>query len=182
LNTVGNGIGHDLKATLDNETSVVLNEFYASDLDTYQSGRVVYPLSDLEEGPHVLSLKAWDVHNNSATAKLDFVVVSDLEVFLDGLINYPNPIGAQGTTFRFDHNQACVALEMSLQIYDSRGVVVWSGQRTETPTGYRVDGWHWDGTSSGGEPLGMGTYLYRLDIRTPEGRDAAKTGRLVLLH
>jgi len=182
LNTVGNGIGHDLKATLDNETSVVLNEYYASDLDTYQSGRVVYPLSDLEEGPHVLSLKAWDVHNNSATAKLDFVVVSDLEVFLDGLINYPNPIGAQGTTFRFDHNQACVALEMSLQIYDSRGVVVWSGQRTETPTGYRVDGWHWDGTSSGGEPLQMGTYLYRLDIRTPEGRDAAKTGRLVLLH
>ena len=66
-------------------TSVVLNEFYASDLDTYQSGRVVYPLSDLEEGPHTLELKAWDVHNNSAKATLDFVVVSDLEVFLDGL-------------------------------------------------------------------------------------------------
>ena len=69
---MGNGIGHDLKATFDGGTSVVLNEFYASDLDTYQSGRVVYPFSGLEEGPHTLELKAWDVHNNSASATLGF--------------------------------------------------------------------------------------------------------------
>ena len=135
LNTVGNGIGHDLKATLDGSTSVVLNEFYASDLNTYQSGRVVYPFSDLEEGPHTLELKAWDVHNNSAKATLDFVVVSDLEVFLDGLISYPNPMDRRGTTFRFDHNQACVALTMSLSVYDSMGNVVWEGEREETPPG-----------------------------------------------
>ena len=111
----------------------MLNEFYASDLDTYQSGRVVYPFSDLEEGPHTLELKAWDVHNNSAKATLDFVVVSDLEVFLDGLVNYPNPMDRRGTTFRFDHNQACVALAMSLSVYDSMGNVVWQGEREETP-------------------------------------------------
>ncbi len=182
LNTVGNGIGHDLKATLDDETSVVLNEYYSSDLDTYQSGRVVFPFSDLEEGPHTLELKAWDVHNNSAKAQLDFVVVSDLNVFLEGLINYPNPVGSSGTTFRFDHNQACVALKMSLHIYDSQGTLVWQGERSDTPTGYQVDGWHWDGAASGGSPLGQGTYIYRLDIETPEGRQAGKTGRLVLLH
>ena len=181
LNTVGNGIGHDLKATLDGGTSVVLNEFYASDLDTYQSGQVVYPFSGLEEGPHTLELKAWDVHNNSASAKLDFVVVSDLNVFLDGLVNYPNPMNGSGTTFRFDHNQACVDLEMSLSIYDGRGNVVWEGERNETPPGYRVDGWHWDGASSSGSPLQAGVYLYRLEVRTPESRGAAQTGRLVLL-
>ena len=181
LNTVGNGIGHDLKATLDGGTSIVLNEFYASDLDTYQSGRVVYPFSDLEEGPHTLELKAWDVHNNSATANLNFVVVSDLEVFLDGLINYPNPMDRRGTTFRFDHNQACVALTMSLSIYDSMGNVVWQGERDETPPGYRVDGWHWDGTSATGGELRAGAYLYRLNLTTPEGRQATRTGRLVLL-
>lgn len=181
LNTVGNGIGHDLKATLDGGQSVVLNEFYASDLDTYQSGRVVYPLSGLEEGPHTLELKAWDVHNNSAKATLDFVVVSNLEVFLDGLVNYPNPMDRRGTTFRFDHNQACVALEMSLHVYDAMGNVVWVGEREETPPGYRVDGWHWDGASSGGSPLDAGAYLYRLNLRTPEGREATRTGRLILL-
>jgi len=182
LNTVGNGIGHDLKATLDGGMSVVLNEFYASDLDTYQSGRVVYPLTGLEEGPHTLELKAWDVHNNSAKTTLDFVVVPSLEVFLEGLINYPNPMDRRGTTFRFDHNQACVALEMSLSIYDAIGNVVWEGEREETPPGYRVDGWHWDGASSGGSPLDAGAYVYRLILRTPEGRQATRTGRLVLLE
>ncbi|MDG1381251.1 MAG: gliding motility-associated C-terminal domain-containing protein, partial [Flavobacteriales bacterium] len=98
------------------------------------------------------------------------------------LINYPNPVGSSGTTFRFDHNQACVALKMSLHIYDSQGTLVWQGERSDTPTGYQVDGWHWDGAASGGSPLGQGTYIYRLDIETPEGRQAGKTGRLVLLH
>lgn len=181
LNTVGNGIGHDLKMVLDGSDGTVLNEYYQSDLNTYQSGRVVFPMSDIPTGPHQLELKAWDVHNNSATARLDFVVVEELQVFLDGLINYPNPMGSAGTTFRFDHNQACVALNLKLSIYDGRGNTVWEGERTETPTGYRSDGWHWDGKTPKGSPIGAGIYLYRLDLVTPEGRQASKTGRLVLL-
>ena len=181
LNTVGNGIGHDLKMTLDGADGAVLNEYYQSDLDTYQSGRVVFPMSGIAPGPHRLELKAWDVHNNSATAGLDFVVVEELQVFLDGLINYPNPLNGGGTTFRFDHNQACVALDLNLSIYDGRGNAVWVGERTETPSGYSVDGWHWDGQTAKGSPLDAGIYLYRLEVSTPEGRQAAKTGRLVLL-
>ena len=182
LNTVGNGIGHDLKMVLDHGDGTVLNEYYQSDLDTYQSGRVVFPMADIPSGPHRLELKAWDVHNNSASAGLDFVVVEELQVFLDGLINYPNPLGSGGTTFRFEHNQACVSLDLRLSIYDGRGNAVWVGERNETPTGYRVDGWHWDGRSPQGTPLGAGIYLYRLEVATPEGRQANKTGRLVLLE
>lgn len=181
LNTVGNGIGHDLKVVLDDGEEAVLNDHYQSDLDTYRSGRVVYPMSGIAPGPHRLELKAWDVHNNSAAAALDFVVVEELEVFLDGLVNYPNPFHGGGTTFRFDHNQACVELELKLTVYDGRGNAVWVGERTDTPPGYRVDGWHWDGGSSQGSPLQAGVYPYRLEVSTPEGRQASRTGRLVLL-
>ena len=181
LNTVGNGIGHNLSLVLDGDAGETLNEFYQSDLDTYQSGRVVYPMSGISPGRHELELKAWDVHNNSATAKLDFVVVEEFEVFLEDLMNYPNPMNGAGTTFRFQHNQACVTLDLKLSVYDSRGNVVWVGERTETPAGYGVDGWHWDGQSSAGSPLQSGVYLYRLEAATPEGRQAARTGRLVLL-
>lgn len=182
LNTVGNGIGHDLKMRLDGADGTVLNEYYQSDLDTYQSGRVVFPMNGIEPGHHVLELKAWDVHNNSAVATLDFVVVEELEVFLDGVLNYPNPFAGGGTTFRFDHNQACVNLELTLSVYDGRGNTVWVGERNETPGGYRVDGWHWDGQSANGSPLDAGVYLYRIEVTTPEGRQASKTGRLVLLE
>merc|ERR1711974_174299 len=39
INTTGNGIGHDLVAFLDGDenTSIVLNNYFTSDLNTYQS-------------------------------------------------------------------------------------------------------------------------------------------------
>jgi hypothetical protein len=67
INTVGNGIGHDLVAVLDENTekSINLNDFYQSDLNSYQSGIVRYPFNKLSDGRHTLTLRAWDVYNNS---------------------------------------------------------------------------------------------------------------------
>ena len=46
INTVGTGIGHDIVAIIDNMTNqpYILNDFYESDLNTYKSGIVRYPL------------------------------------------------------------------------------------------------------------------------------------------
>ena len=66
VNTVGNGIGHDLKMVLDGGEGANLNAYYQSDLDTYRSGRVIFPMSDITAGPHELDLKAWDVHTTTA--------------------------------------------------------------------------------------------------------------------
>ncbi|MCY7409918.1 MAG: type IX secretion system sortase PorU, partial [Chitinophagales bacterium] len=54
VNTVGTGIGHDIAGTLDNDQKniLVMNEFYSSDLDSYTSGEVRYPLTNLAEGYH----------------------------------------------------------------------------------------------------------------------------------
>ena len=111
---------------------------------------MVYPFSDLEEGPHTLELKAWDVHNNSAKATLDFVVVSRFEVFLDGLVNYPNPMdgGARPsdlTTTRHAWPWRCRSM------YTIPWEMSFGGEREETPRDTE-DGWHWDGPPRG-EPL-----------------------------
>ena len=78
INSSGVGIGHDIRVILDEESSqsVVLNDFYTSDLNTYQGGTVRYAFSDLEDGPHSLSLTAWDVYNNKGTGSIDFVVAA----------------------------------------------------------------------------------------------------------
>ena len=59
INTVGNGIGHDITAVLDGNTSnpIILNDYYESDIDSYQSGKVNFELSDLSEGEHRLSFQ-----------------------------------------------------------------------------------------------------------------------------
>src|SRR6218665_1464945 len=76
INTVGNGIGHDLLAIIDGETSnpIVLNDYYVGDLDSYKSGKIKYNLSALEPGKHYLEVKIWDSNNNSSTARIDFEV------------------------------------------------------------------------------------------------------------
>ena len=78
INTVGTGIGHDLVAILDGVTNspYILNDYYESDLNSFQSGKVLYPFSNLNDGEHTLNFKAWDVHNNSSNAEITFFVTS----------------------------------------------------------------------------------------------------------
>ena len=113
LNTVGNGIGHDLKATLDGGQSVVLNEFYASDLNTYQSGWWSTCSADWRRGrtPGIEGVGRPQQQRQGDPRLRGGLQPRGLP---RRLVNYPNPMDRRGTTFRFDHNQACVALEMSL--------------------------------------------------------------------
>ena len=49
---VGTGIGHDITAVLDENgaNTIVLNDYYEADVDSYQSGKIRYPFNDLDEG------------------------------------------------------------------------------------------------------------------------------------
>ena len=122
INMVGNGIGHDIIAILDQETenSFILNEYYEADLNSYQNGKVYFPFEDLEEGTHTLTLKVWDVYNNSSEATIEFVVVKSKDIVLDKVYNYPNPFTTH-TEFWFEHNQPGKPLYAQVQIYTVSG-------------------------------------------------------------
>ena len=59
INMVGNGIGHDITAILDGNTTIpyILNEYYQSNQDDYTRGTVSFSFSSLEEGEHTIHLK-----------------------------------------------------------------------------------------------------------------------------
>ncbi|MFN9903912.1 MAG: hypothetical protein ACK55Z_35075, partial [bacterium] len=61
INVVGNSIGHDLEAVLNDNSknTFVLNDFYTGVLDKPNQGEVRYPFKNLEEGPYKLTVKAW---------------------------------------------------------------------------------------------------------------------------
>ena len=101
INTAS-GIGHDIVAILDENTPhpILLNDYYVSDLNTYQSGKIRYPLNSLAEGNHTLSLKVWDVQNNSSSSYTDFVVSNQADLALTHILNYPNPFTTK-TKFLF---------------------------------------------------------------------------------
>ncbi|MCB0762043.1 MAG: type IX secretion system sortase PorU [Flavobacteriales bacterium] len=183
INTVGNGIGHDIAAILDENTSdqIVLNDFYESDLDTYKSGEIRYQMSSLSEGSHKLSLKVWDVHNNSSTAYTEFVVAPSAELALEHVLNYPNPFTTR-TEFFFEHNQACDVLEVQIQVFTVSGKIVKTINQLVQTTGYRSEGIVWDGKDDFGDKIGRGVYVYRVQVVTPEGQKAEQFEKLVILN
>jgi hypothetical protein len=183
INTVGNGIGHDIKATLDGNTGdpIILNDFYESDLDTYQSGEVRYQINQLSEGTHNLTLKVWDVHNNSAESYTEFVVAESTELALDHVLNYPNPFTTR-TEFFFEHNQACEFLDVEIQVFTVSGKLVKTMKNIVQTDGFRSDGVVWDGKDDFGDNIGKGVYVYRVRVTTPEGASAEQFERLVILR
>ncbi len=182
INTVGNGVGHNLTAIIDGNSSkpVVLNDYYESDMDTYTSGEVRYPLSTLSLGQHTLTVKAWDVFNNSNEETIQFVVAEDSKVALSHLLNYPNPFTTH-TNFIYEHNQACQQLDARVQIFTVSGKLVKTIESTFYATGFRGQDIPWDGKDDFGNAIGKGTYIYKLELRNEKGQRAESFQKLVIL-
>ena len=183
VNTVGNGIGHDITAVLDGntESSVVLNDYYQADLNSYKSGTIRYPYSELSEGKHTLSLKVWDVYNNSSQSYTEFIVARSAELALSHVLNYPNPFTTK-TQFYFEQNQCCQVLDVSVQIFTVSGKLVKSIDQFVQTEGFRSDPIDWDGRDDFGDRIGKGVYIYRIKVKTSEGAVAEKFEKLVILN
>ncbi|MGM0478991.1 MAG: type IX secretion system sortase PorU [Bacteroidota bacterium] len=182
INTVGNGIGHDITLVIDQNTSeaTVLNEYYNSDLDTYQSGELNYQLSELSEGLHTLTMKAWDVNNNSSEKTLEFNVQESSEIALDHVLNYPNPFTTK-TEFFFEHNQVCASLEAQVEIFTVTGRLVRTINKIVETRGFRTEGIFWDGKDEFGDQLAKGVYVYRITVENPDGQTTRAMEKLYLL-
>ncbi len=182
INTVGSGIGHDITLTLNNDPAsiVVLNDYYVADADSYQSGTIEYPFSNLEEGDYNIRLKAWDVFNNSSESSLDFTVSQSDKLTLNHVFNYPNPF-TQHTAFHFEHNQPGKGIDVLIQIFTISGRLVKTIDTSVNTAGFKPDPIPWDGLDDYGDRLGRGVYIYRIRIRTADGETAEKYEKLVIL-
>jgi hypothetical protein len=180
---VGNGIGHDIVAVLNENTNkpIVLNEYYEAELNSYKSGTIRYPMSEMENGRHSLSLKVWDVHNNSSQEYTEFVVAEEAELAIEHVLNYPNPFTTH-TDFYFDHNQPGNSLEVQVQIFTISGKLIKTIQTFVLSDGFRSEPIAWDGTDDFGDRIGRGVYLYKVRVRTPQGEYAEKLEKLVILR
>ena len=184
INTIGRGIGHDILAILDGDinNSIVLNEYYTADLNSFRSGKVLYDLSQVSEGPHSLKLRAWDVYNNPGETTIDFVVANSEDLALRHVLNYPNPFTSY-TEFQFEHNRANQPLQIRVQIFSASGQLVKSIQQELVPDGNRITGIAWDGRDDYGDPIGKGVYVYKLSVRSKtDGSQAEEYQKLVILR
>ena len=182
INMVGNGIGHDIIAVLDDKTdeAFVLNNYYEADLNSYQKGTIKFPFSELEEGRHKLTLKVWDVYNNSKEVTTEFVVQKAKDIVIDRVYNYPNPFTTH-TEFWFEHNQANKQMYAQVQIFTVSGKLVKTLEKNITNEGFRSTSITWDGLDEYGDRLAKGVYVYRLKVRAENLSMTDKYEKLVIL-
>ncbi len=183
VNTAGTGIGHDITSTIDEDNSkiAVLNDYYESDLDSYQSGKVKFPYSSLSSGRHSIRFKIWDVYNNSSEARTEFIVAETAELALEHVLNYPNPFTTH-TTFMFEHNRPYQQLSAQVQIFTVSGKLIKTINRIITTEGYRSDDIEWDGLDDYGDRIGRGVYIYKLKVKDFNGSSSEKFEKLVILR
>ncbi|MBL7744151.1 MAG: type IX secretion system sortase PorU [Chitinophagaceae bacterium] len=181
INTVGTGVGHDIVATLDNDNRqfFILNDFYEGEQDSYQQGIVRFQLPELKPGYHTLSIKAWDVLNNSNETVLDFTVAKDEDLELSHILNYPNPFTTK-TQFWFEHNKPGQELLVRIQVFTLTGRVIKVIQKTINTPGNRSSELEWDGRDEYGDKVGRGVYLYKLSVTAPGKLKKEKIEKLVI--
>ena len=176
INTVGNGIGHDLKLVIDDNpyTSFTLNEFFEAETNSYQAGRVRFKLPQMQPGKHTLTFHAWDLLNNSSQATLEFEVVPGLKPVIAGVRNYPNPVKTE-TTFVVEHDRPEVILETQVDIYDL------AGRRLYTKKQNSADNLKWDVTDDTGNRVKPGMYLYNISVKTTNSKFTSKANKIIVL-
>jgi hypothetical protein len=181
INISTNGIGHSITGILDGATNqpIEFNNYYTSDLNTYQSGKINYKFSKITPGKHQLKLKAWDNLNNSSTSIINFVVSESTKIDVQRLINYPNPFTSK-TSFLFEHNQIGQPIKTRLQVLTITGKVVQQFEKNTTPT-TNIVSIDWDGKDEYGDQLAKGVYIYRLFVTDNKNETIEKTEKLIIL-
>ena len=182
INTAG-GIGHDIVAILDGDEAnpIILNEYYEAEEDDFTKGRVFYRLRDLEDGEHTLTLKAWDVYNNSQTQEIVFVVAGNDDLKITRVLNYPNPF-IDYTEFWFNHNRPFEPLEVMVQVFTVSGKLVWSQNQIANTNGFLFREMSWDGRDDFGDKIGKGVYVYKLTVKSTLTNDVVENyEKLVIL-
>jgi hypothetical protein len=183
INTVGNGIGHDLVAVIDgnDKEPIILNDYFTPETDSYQAGTIEYRLGPVENGLHTLTLKAWDVLNNSSEKSIEFQVNVGARLTLNNLQCRPNPY-SESTSFYFEHNKPGSKLEVMINIFSLAGqhmtTLNYKVQTESVESGLL----YWNGLDDSGNELSSGLYVYDLVVKTDDGYVASVSQKLLHLR
>lgn len=184
INTAGTGIGHELTATLDGNSSdlIVLNDYYTAEANSYQRGTIRFPFQQLAEGEHTLEVKVWDVANHSAKREIRFLVADDASAALGHVLNYPNPFTTH-TQFLVEHNLNGHFLHVQIKIFTVGGTLVKRLEDHFMAEGNLYRDMEWDGLDDYGDALGRGVYVYQVSVTDQEsGERIDRFEKLVMLR
>jgi hypothetical protein len=184
INTSLTAVDHDIIGILDGDQNnpIIMNDYYETELNDFTKGKVKFPFRNLSVGLHTITFKCWDTYNNPSEATLNFVVVSDSDLVLDHVLNYPNPFISY-TEFWFNHNKPNEPLEAQIQIFTVSGKLIRTLNQNVTTNGTLSRSITWNGLDDFGNKIGKGVYVYKLNVKViSSGLKTEKIEKLVILQ
>jgi len=182
INCYGVGVGHEITAVLDDDYYNVynLNDLFVQDADSYSSGNVTFKFSDLSYGTHKLTLRAFDLLNNSSEKEIYFNVQSPEDLNIGGVFNYPDPVSGN-TTFHIEHNMSKAPIHIKINVYHITGCLA-AELNYNIPAGYyKPVEIEWNAGSSSGERLSKGIYTYTVILSDLHGKLRTASDKMVIL-
>ena len=181
INTTGAGIGHDIVATLSGPTSTsyILNDYFVSDMNSQGKGAITFRMQDLEEGEYLLTLKVWDIYNNSGSSTVRFRVVNSQLMSIEDPLCIPNPVTSEAG-FSFGHNQIGNNMDVSIRIYDVMGRMVTELHEQVYGLSTRTNPIPWNGCASNGKMLPNGVYVYVITVTNTQKETASIASKLII--
>jgi hypothetical protein len=182
INYLGLGIGHEIVATLDGNMAhqIVLNDYYVQQVNSFTRGSLSYPYTGLSTGFHTLTLKAWDMFNNSSERSITFYVSDQPQLTVTNIINAPNPLFTH-TWFRFEQQQYTGGLDVTIRISDINGRIVNTITHTFTDS-IEIPEIYWDGTDANGHKLSSGIYPYKIMFKGKNGSYSEASQKVVIIR
>ena len=124
------------------------------------------------EGAHTLTFRAWDLHNNSSTAALNFQVVKGMDPNIYSVSTYPNPVSTTGVlNIQIAFNQPDEIVDATVYLYDLSGQLVYTYQQRGTET----INWNMSNINTG-----AGIYVYQVKIKTTTSNYVSKAGKIII--
>jgi len=165
IQTSGNSLGHDISLVIDgaSQSPIILNNYFTADINTYQSGKVIYALPSLSAGPHQFIIKAWDLIGNSNKDTLNIIVPNSDHLLIRNLSNFPNPFRTN-TRISFEISQTInlnKSLVYTIEIFNNLGVKQLSKTFETGLLNNRVVVANFDEIAA----LQAGTYFYKLWVK-----------------
>ncbi len=181
INVSGTGVGHDLLLTIDDDArqTYVLNDYYVPDFGKYTSGSLAYTIPTMTAGAHTLTLRAWDMLNNTSTASLDFIVDETYEPSILRLMASP-VIARESTTFLLTYDLPGTKSEVELEVFDYAGHRLWRYYGMgSSDTGTFAIPWNLSVGDNRGR-ISPGVYLYRASLKCGDSKLVTKSQKLIV--
>ncbi|TAJ12155.1 hypothetical protein DMA11_13950 [Marinilabiliaceae bacterium JC017] len=185
INTSGIGIGHDISLIIDNDRTqtLVLNNYFQSDLNSYQKGTLTFQLPVQTPGTHKLELKVWDNLNNSSTAVLLYSVNEAGELKVNNAKVYPNPISQNGSLlFSLEHDEPNALLSIDISTFDLSGRIINQEKKNTISNGTFTQPLEWAPRTASGALLQPGFYILRFIIEADTGKTTTISKKIMVVQ